>query len=457
MATKVLDPTLLCCADHAVAINAALATTQGTVQLKGGVFNTSSEIVINHDRVRLVGEGINQTIINYTPTANGSCIKVSNGAAINFQSAVSGLTITSQDTTYKKVALDIWDVSEMQIEDISIAGANGYWRGASSVGLRTQGRELTTIKNVTIYAEKPIQISDNPNHTIDIDHFHFQDCCLAGYASAQQPLITIDSGINLSDVTFDGAQAWVGGAGGLYWNDTTSTIASYGLTIKNVRTEQTVNPASWAIYLGRNQSLYSLRLENVYVDPNQKGLYLRNCYGTTLDNFTFTGSGVALDVNGTNWGLDARGCFFLGGSTVNLVSQNLVAAGPKYPVLAPLPSAFRLHNAALATQTNFTSASISQPFLAVEHNAVAVLGFGTMKGIILLTSSAGQSALYSIPGGGLPPIEMSDPSDTYSATSGMTPSSNVYWAANSGRYVLENKSGGPLKYSMMLVGSYEGF
>ena len=47
--------------------------------------------------------------------------------------------------------------------------------------------------------------------------------------------------------------------------------------------------------------------------------------------------------------------------------------------------------------------------------------------------------------------------DTYSATPGMTPSSNVYWSSNSGRYVLENKSGGPLKYSMMLVGAYEGF
>lgn len=457
MATKVLDPTLLCCADHAVAINTALATTQGTVKLKGGVFTTASEIVIRHDRVRLVGDGINQTIINYTPTANGSCIKVSNGAAINFQSAVSGLTITSQDTTYTKVALDVWDVSEFQASDISIAGANGYWRGAGSIGIRTQGREFSTFKNLTIFAEKPLQFSNNPNHAIDLDHFHFEDTYLAGYSGSAYPLITADSGINITNLTFDGAQPWVGGAGGFYWADTASSIASYALTFKNVRTEQTTNSSSWAFYMGRNQSLYSLRLENVYVDPNQKGLYLRNCYGTTLDNFTFTGSGVALDANGTNWGLDARGCFFLGGSTVNLTSQNIVAAGPKYPTTAPLPSAFRLHNAALSTQTNFTSASLSQPFLAVEHNAVAVLGFGTMKGVALLTSSAGQSALYSIPGGGLPPIEMSDPSDTYSATPGMTPSSNVYWSSNSGRYVLENKSGGPLKYSMMLVGAYEGF
>jgi len=457
MATKVLDPTLLCCADHAVAINAALATTQGTVKLKGGVFNTTSEILVNHDRVRLVGEGINQTIINYTPPAAGSCIKISNGAAINFQSAVSGFTITSQDTAYAKVALDIWDVSELQVSDIGIAGANGYWRGAGSTGIRTQGREFSTFKNLTIFAEKPIQFSNNPNHAIDLDHFHFEDTYLAGYGGSAYPLITADSGINITNLTFDGAQPWVGGAGGFYWNDTTSSIASYALTFKNVRTEQTTSGSSWAFYLGRNQSLYSLRLENVYVDPNQRGLYLRNCYGTTLDNFTFTGSGVALDVNGTNWGLDARGCFFLGGSTVNLTSQNVVMAGPKYPTAAPLPSAFRLHNAALATQTNFTSAASSQPFLTIEPNAVAVLGMSTMKGVVLLTNSVGQSAMYSVPGSGGAPVEMSDPTDTYSATSGMSPSSNVFWSTSSGRYLLENKTGSQMKYSMMLFGAYEGF
>lgn len=457
MATKVLDPSLLCCADHAVAINAALATTQGTVKLKGGVFNTASTILIDHDRVRLVGEGVNQTIINYTPSAAGSCIKVSNGAAINFQSAVSGLTITSQDTTYTKVALDIWDVSELQVSDISIAGANSYWRGAGSIGIRTQGREFSTFKNLTIFAEKPIQFSNNPNHAIDLDHFHFEDTYLAGYGGSAYPLITADSGINITNLTFDGAQPWVGGAGGFYWNDTASSISSYALTFKNVRTEQTTSGSSWAFYMGRNQSLYSLRLENLYVDPNQNGLYLRNCFGTTLDNFTFTGSGVALDANGTNWGLDGRGCYFLAGSTVNLSGQNLVHAGPKYPATAPLPSSFRLHNAALATQTNFTSAALSQPLITVESSAVTVLGGGTMKGILLVTSSAGTSAIYTIPGGGGAPVEMSDPSDTYSATSGMTPSSNVYWSSSSARYLLENKTSGSLTYSLVLLGAYEGF
>ena len=446
-------------ADDTAAFIAAIAAAgpQDTVYVPAGSYKITSELLFSSDRFRFIGAGVNQSILVFAPTAAGSLIRVSNGASINFQSKISGFTFTSQDTTYTKVALDIWDVSEMQIEDISIAGANGYWRGASSVGLRTHGREITTIKNVTIYADKPIQISDNPNHTIDIDHFHFEDCYLAGYASAQQPLITIDSGVNLSDVTFDGAQAWVGGAGGLYWNDTTSTIASYGLTIKNVRTEQTANSSSWAIYLGRNQSLYGLRIENLYVDPNTKGIYMRNIFSGTLDNATFTGSGVALDYNGTNWGLDGRGCWFLGGSTVTISGQNLVHAGPKYPVNAPLPSSFRFHNAALATQTQFTSAALSQPILTVANNATAVLGTATMTGLLLITDSAGNSAIFSIGGAAATTVEMSDPGNKYSVTQGTGTSTNISWVSGTGRYTLQNNSGGALTYSIMLLGAYEGF
>jgi hypothetical protein len=384
-------------------------------------------------------------------------IRVSNGASINFQSKISGFTFTSQDTTYKKVALDIWDVSEMQIEDISIAGANGYWRGASSVGLRTQGREFTTVRNLTIFADMPIQISDNPNSIIDLDHFHFQDLYLAGYASAAKPLITVDTGRNLTDITFDGAQAWVGGAGGFYWDDTTSAIASYALTFKNVRDEQTTDVNSWLFYFGRNQSLYGLRLENIYVDPNHKGIYMRNIFGATLDNYTFTGTGVALDYNGSNWGLDARGCFFLAGSTVTIAGQNLVHAGPKYPVTAPLPSSFRYHNAALATQTQFTSAALSQPILTVANNATAVLGYATMKGLLLITDSAGNSAIFSIGGAAATTAEMSDPGNKYSVTQGTGTSTNISWVSGTGRYTLQNNSGGALTYSIMLLGAYEGF
>ena len=446
-------------ADDTAAINSAIAAAgaQDTIYLPKGTYKITSELLISSDRVRLVGDGVNLTILDFQPTANGSLIRVSNGAAINFQGRISGMTLTSQDTTYTKIALDIWDVSEMQIEDISIAGNNGYWRGNNSVGLKTHGREFTTVKNVTIFAEYPLMIADNPNHTIDIDHFHFEDIYLAGYAGTPQPLITINSGVNLSDVTFDGAQAWVGGAGGLYWNDTTSTIASYGLTIKNVRTEQTANSSSWAIYLGRNQSLYNLRIENLYVDPNTNGIYMRNVFGGTLDNYTYTSHGVALDYNGTNWGLDARGCWFLGGSTANITGQNLVHAGQKYPVDAPLPSAFRLHNAALATQTTFTSTGMSQPILTLANNGLSNLGFGTMTGVITVTTSAGDSALFAIAGAAHTVAEISDPGNKFSTTLNTATSTNVYWDAGSARYQIQNKSGGSLNYSIMLLGAYEGF
>ncbi len=446
-------------ADDTAAFVAAIAAAgaQDTIYVPKGTYKITSELLFSSDRFRFIGEGINLSILVFTPAIAGSLIRVSNGASINFQSVIKGFTLTSQNTTLKKVALDIWDVSEMQIEDISIAGANSYWRGASSVGLRTQGREFTTIRNLTIFADMPIQISDNPNSNIDLDHFHFQDLYLAGYASAAKPLITVDTGRNLTDITFDGAQAWVGGAGGFYWNDTTSSIPSYALTFKNVRDEQTTDVNSWLFYFGRNQSLYGLRLENIYVDPNHKGIYMRNIFGATLDNYTFTGTGVALDYNGSNWGLDARGCFFLAGSTVTIAGQNLVHAGPKYPVTAPLPSSFRYHNAALATQTQFTSAALSQPILTVANNATAVLGTATMEGLLLITDSAGNSAIFSIGGAAAATAEMSDPGNKYSVTQTTASMTNISWVSGTGRYTLQNNSGGALTYSIMLLGAYEGF
>lgn len=433
------------------------AGSQKAIHVPKGTCKITSELLFTADRFRFYGDGVNITILNFAPTANGSLIKVSNGVGINFQSSIYGMTLTSQDTTYMKVALDIWDVSEMQIRDVSIAGANSYWRGSGSIGLRTQGREFTTIRNVTIFAEKPVVLADNPNHTIDMDHFHFQDLYLAGYSGTNYPLITANSGMNITNTTFDGAQAWVGGAGGFYWNDTTSSIASYALTFKNIRDEQTTDANSWLFYFGRNQSLYGLRLENIYVDPNHKGIYMRNVFGSTLDGFIFTGSGVALDYNGSNWGLDARGCFFLGSSTVIIAGQNLVHAGPKYPTTAPLPSSFRYHNAALATQTQFTSAAVSQPILTVANAATSVLGGATMTGVLDVVNSAGYSSRFQIGGPLAATVEIADPSSQYSNTKNSASMTNVYWDSGVARYVLQNNSGGALNYSVMLHGVYEGF
>lgn len=435
----------------------AAAGSQDTIYVPKGTYKIVSELLFSSDRVRFIGAGVNIAILDFVPTANGSLIRVSNGASINFQSEISGFTFTSQDTTYTKVALDIWDVSEMQISDISIAGANGYWRGANSTGLRTQGREFTTIKNLTIFAEFPLVVAGNPNSTIDIDHFHFQDLYLAGYSGTANPLVTISSGVNLSNVTFDGAQAWVGGVYGLFWNDVATSTASSGLTIKNVRTEQTTDASAWMMFIKHNNALYNLRLENLYSDVNTNGIYLRGVFGATIDGFTFPSSQVGLDYNSSNWGLDARGCYFLAGSTVTIAGQNMVYAGPKYPVTAPLPSAFRFQNSGLATQTNFTSAAISHPILTVANDAISVLGLSTMTGLLDVVNSAGYTSRFQIGGPLAATVEVSDPSTQYSHTKDTASMTNIYWDSGAARFILQNKSGGSLNYSLMLHGAYEGF
>lgn len=446
--------------DDTVAFVAAIAAagSQDTVYVPKGNYKITSELLFSSDRFRFIGDGVNITILEFAPTANGNLIKVSNGASINFQSTIAGFTLTSEDTTYTKVALDIWDVSEMRIHDISIAGANGYWRGNNSVGLRTHGREFTMVKELTIFAEFPIVIAaDNPNSTIDMDHWHFQDLYLAGYSGTSNPLITVNTGTYISNTTFDGAQAWVGGTYGLFWNDTTASISSFNVSFKNIRTEQSTDAAAWMFYIKHNNALYGLRFENLYSDPNTNGLYLRGIFGATLDGFIFTGSGVGLDYNSSNWGLDGRGCYFLAGSTVTIAGQNLVHAGPKYPTTAPLPSSFRFQNSGLATQTSFTSAALSQPIQTLANDGVLVMGGATMTGLLTVVSSAGQTAQFQIGGPSAATIEVADPSNAYSNTAGTSSSTNIYWNAGSAKYHLQNKSGGSLNYSLMLHGAYEGF
>lgn len=444
--------------DDTAAFNMAIqaAGSMRKIYLPKGKYIVSSELLINNDRVRIAGEGVNITVIDFRPITDGALFKVSNGAAINFQSMISGMTLTSQDTTHTKIALDIWDVSEFDLYDISIAGANGHWQGAGSVGLQTHGREATRVKKLTIFAEKPVQISDNPNHLIDIDHWHFEDLYLASNIIGS-PLITIDSGVNLTDTTFDGIQPLVGGAGIFYWNDTTSTISSYGLSISNVRGEQTTNANSWMIYIKHNVALYGLHLTNLHSDPGNHGLYLRKIFSGTIRGFEFTGPGVALDYDQSNWGLDVSGSYFLAGSTVNLTGQRVVNAVPKFPVSAPLPSSFSLHNAALSTQTVFSDAAVSQPIVTVADNAMAVLGQGTLMGLLAITSSAGETALYSLSGAAHTTIEIADTAAKYSAVANTPLSTNIYWDTSAARYLLQNRSGGMLKYSLMLFGAYEGF
>ena len=152
--------------------------------LPSGTYKITSTLNITEHRVHFIGAGAWSTRLLFAPTTNDTCLQINTSGSVIYQGSVKGICFYSNDSTYTKVALDLLDVSGYEIENIVVGGSivvgsSSFWSGTNSIGIRTRGRETTSLKGLYMFADRPIVIADNPNNTIDIDHFHFQDVCTA--------------------------------------------------------------------------------------------------------------------------------------------------------------------------------------------------------------------------------------------------------------------------------------
>lgn len=321
----------------------SLAGNPGKLTLPAGKFKVTSKISITTDRLYLEGAGAHATQILFAPTANGTCLEVQKPASGTItQGGIRGISFYSDDGTYTKVAIDLIDVTDYYLDDVVIAGsvvASGasMWSGATSIGLRTNGRDSTKISKLTSFADKPLVLADNPNSTIDGDHFHFTDLYLGANGNA---CVTIDTGFNLTNITFDGYQAWVLGTDGLRWVDTTSSAASGILSISGLRTEQGTSATAYSINIQHNTGLQDLRLMGCKFDNSRRGVYLRKCERVTNDGVIYDStSRVAYDATAAdaNAQLLFRNSFFGGGSTATLTNYQQVWALQQPTTSSPIP------------------------------------------------------------------------------------------------------------------------
>lgn len=322
--------------DDTVAIQAALDVVgPHRVDFPAGTCKTTDTLTISQDRIALQGLGKQSSVLNIVPTANGKIGLSLVGSAVLYQVSVKGLTIKSTDTTYAKTALQATDTSELLLEDIAIGPnftggtAISPFTGAGSVGIKLRGRELTTISRVDSSADIPLWLADNPNSTLDVDHLHVED--FYGIAAGTNPVIYVSSGVNLTNVTFDGYQAWVSGKYGLYWIDTTSTIPSFELSITGLRYEQPT-ARGWIIDIEHNQALYGFQLRNSYGGSvlTTDGVKLRKVRRVLFDSYSYNGTGVAFDVDSTvTEGFEGRNVSAEVGSTISTTGLSRVSAtGP---------------------------------------------------------------------------------------------------------------------------------
>jgi len=207
-----------------------------------------------------------------------------------------------------------------------------------SIGLQIQGRQSSIFKNLTIVTDIPISIEDNPNSTVDADHFHFQDCYLIA-TDMSQPIVRIATGINLTNVTFDGYQAWVKGSYGLFWEDTTTSQSSENLRLENIRWEQSTNATGYAVYISHNYVLNNLTVKNLYAGSgtDHRGLYFRKCKHIHLDSTFYAGTGEALNADNSNEHITFTNCFWQAGSSVTFTGWTAIWKGPLQYATTPLP------------------------------------------------------------------------------------------------------------------------
>jgi hypothetical protein len=318
--------------DDTAAIQAAIDTCGSnscTIVFPPGGYVITSTIVVAHDLVNLLGSGRSSTLIVFAPRVAGAAIKFSKPATCNGGTApcedvvrcsLKGLSLYTHDATLAKIGIELDAASEAVIEDVTISGDSGWSGGGNSIGLRARGHDVSSFSRLTISADTPISIETNPlvyaNGTfpIDIDHFHFSDLYLVGNG---HPCIDIADNVVLTQVTFDGREAWVRGNYGLRWVNTIARAASNGLYISNLRTEQGTDPNAYSISIETTTSqIQNVMVTGLYADPGRNGIHLRGTYWTAVQNFVYGGSGIALDANASNVRLNVHNSFFQLGSSV---------------------------------------------------------------------------------------------------------------------------------------------
>lgn len=435
----------------------------GCIHFPPGSYKTTSEIIVDESRIHLVGAGPWASRIIFAPTANGSCIRVSDGSNMVVQGSIRSLSLWSSDITFSKVGIELVDTGGYVVEDVVISGTieavagSFFWSGGTaSTGLVTRGREACRINGFYCYADRPIHIRDNPNNSIDIDHFDFMNCYLA---AAWNPNITIDSGVNLSNVQFGGYQVWVLGNSGLLWIDTTSSRVSQNLRLSGVRWEQGQSGSAWCVWIEHNFGLQGFAIESSQFDLTRNGVRLRKVSGTGFRQ-TISGASTGqtvLDVDSTVDGINIDECLWTPGSVVSLVGQVLVQGSPMPQSSAPLRPSARYQSSAITDQRTSTDMANGGKLLTLAAGAIVGLGTETMAGMLTVIDSEYLSAQFGLRGTYHVVDEVADPASVYSVAGGTASMTNVYWSAPNNRYEIQNNRGVARRYLIVLSGTYSAF
>jgi len=436
----------------------ALAGNPGIIRAPNKAFILTTGITISNHRQNLLGGGPQVSIFTYQPTGTGTCVKFYQVGSPLVQCSMKGFGFASPVAyNFTKVAIETRNVEGLTLEDIAVYPWNG---NSASIGFKSGGKHTVTTNNCSIRADIPISIVDNPDSIIDIDHYNFHNLYLIADVGS---CVQVATGVNLSNVSFDGYQAWVPKTHGFYWKDTTGVGAGANLSFKNIRQEQETVATDFIIYIEHKTGFYGVVIENVYGGLTSKGFGFKNVIGVTLKNTHYENisNNVGIQVDGTVDRLNFDNCFWQTGTT------DLDPTGAIHTLgYLKLKEGWGKKNTLLFSDAKYTNDTEFQyskratevPItdntpLSVATDGVALFCPETFVGVAIISLGAGQSAIFSI--GGLTHVatEMSDPGNVFSHTKATIVSVNIYWDAGASRYEVENKTAvNPLLISRVFLG-----
>lgn len=334
--------------DDTEAIRSAIETGPNvTVYFPAGTYLVTSTIIISGKATYLVGDGDQVTFIQFDPTANDVCLFFQAAAsAVYFLGGVKGIHFTSTDTAWHKTAILLEDTSGIILEGLGCSAWTDT--GYDSIFLHTKGREFLITKRLYLNCDLGIQIDQNPNVSrstvLDCDHFHFQDSYITVTSGADTPCVRVMDGVNLSNVTFDGANPWVRPGGhGFEWIDTSATVDSFNLQFSGVRVEQGQDGTKYSFYIDRNDKLKNVTIINPYLAIALNGFFFRNCHRVTIIGGQHTrASGVALNVDATCDNVKSINTEYQSSSTATTAGMETMFGLSKVVSGSPLPDNFHL-------------------------------------------------------------------------------------------------------------------
>lgn len=300
---------------------------RGSVQLELCAYDVITPIV-DTKGIKFSGRGPFGAEIRFSPAIdNQIAYRVRKAGSIIGGGEISNIVFYKPSGTFTATAIEIEDVSIFSIENVYIyGGVSQYWTGGSgSIGLRTRGREFIHLSKFSASADRPLVVSKNPNSFIDIDVSDFNDLALTANNRAG---LEFEDGVRYSRLNISNIHCALT-SGCIYNNDTTSTLASTGLTVHNFGSEQTSGAgAAYNIYIGHTtSSVQTVTLSGYQLwDDAVNGAFFRNVTNLSMESVFYQGISplLCLNTDATVLSLRWSGSNFQVCSTSSFLGQNKI-------------------------------------------------------------------------------------------------------------------------------------